>query len=548
MSELLYAAALEAFLSKDEILEMYLNSVYWGQADGDAVGGVVEAARLYFDSPVESLGVAQAALLAGLIPAPNAYTPFRNVRIARKRRDAALADMVAAGVLDAARAAEIGRQPLGIRRGPSFVDRFPSFTGYLRDQADRQLPHEAAERLGLTIFTTLDLVWQAQAQASLASGVSELERRLGREPEPLESAFVLLEPSSGFVRAMVGGRAAKTGDFNRAFQARRQPGSAIKPVVYSAALDPPRGALRFTPGSVVSDMRREFETPEGLWRPRNDEGDYHTGVTLAKALAKSLNVATANLVEAIGPGQVTRYAERFGLGRMKAVASVGLGTNEVTLLALTDAYATFPNLGTRREATPIRAVTDAGGHVILEPRRVGRRVLPEQTAALMSGLLEDVVIFGVSYPLRKQYGFTRPVGGKTGTTNDYHDAWFVGFTPDLVAGTWVGYDAPKSLRRPAAELAIPLWAGIMTRILAGFPAVEFPKRDDIELAWIDPWTGGLARRDCPSPMRVPFVRGTSPTAFCSKDHTADWAARRADSLGVAADSAARAPADSASTP
>ena len=551
VAELFIAAGLEILLSKDQILEMYLNSVYWGQAEGgDAIGGVAEASRYYFDAPVESLGVAQAALLAGLIPAPNAFTPFRNARVARTRRDAVLRDMVAAGVLGAREAVRVARSPLGTHRGPPRVERFVSFTGFVRDQLPRRVGREAAERRGLAVFTTLDLVWQAEAEKTLADGVAALERWRGREEEPLEGAFVAIDPATGFVRAMVGGRAPRPGDFNRAFQARRQPGSAMKPFVYTAALDARGSAPRFTPASVVPDLRREFTTDQGPWSPRNDEGEYHPQVTLAKALAKSLNVATANLVDAIGPAEVTRYAERFGLGRLKAVASIGLGTNEVTLLALTDAYTAFPHGGVRLDATAIRAVADARGEAVLTPAGTGVRVMPEITAALMTGLLEDVVIFGVSYPLRKQYGFMRPVAGKTGTTNDYHDAWFLGFTPDVVAGVWVGFDSPRSLRRPAVDSALPVWAGVMTRLLAGFPPTPFPTRDDIKLVWIDPWSGGLATGGCPSIMRVPFVVGTEPKSPCPRDHSAEWAAIEAARAAAAtADSAAPAgpaPADTSS--
>jgi len=552
LNEAFLALGLELFLSKDQILEMYLNSVYWGQRGAGGVAGIAEAARYYFDLPVESLGLEQAALLAGLVPAPNTYSPFRNPRLALARRNTVLRDMVASGLLDKGTATRASKHPLGVREGAPPPALFPSFVGYAQDHLDRRLPHHAPEHWGLSIFTTVDPVWQAEAEAALAEGVAEQERWRGRIDQPLEGAFVILDPVNGSVRALVGGRAPAPGDFNRATQARRQPGSAIKPVVYSAALDPRRHGPRFSPASLLPDSKREFATPEGPWSPRNDEGDYHPEVTLAKALAKSLNVATANLVESVGPGEVARYAERFGLGRMKAVPSIGLGTNEVTLLALTDAYATFPNSGERCPPTPVRAIVDAGGRDLIGRTEPAVRVLPDETAALMRGLLEDVVIFGVSYPLRARYGFTRPAGGKTGTTNDYNDAWFVGFTPELAAGVWVGYDQPRSLGRPAAETALPVWAGIMNRLLADFPPTPFPPRPDLELAWIDPWTGGLARSDCPSTMRVPFLRGTAPRLACTRDHSADWeaifAARAADSVTAVADSARAAPDTVATTP
>jgi penicillin-binding protein 1A len=395
------------------------------------------------------------------------------------------------------------------------------------------------------VFTTCDVVWQQSAEVELARGVDEQEAWRGHGFGPLQGAFVLIDPPSGEVRALVGGRDPGRGDFNRATQALRQPGSAIKPVVYASALDPRRGGPRFTPGSTVPDLRREFTTPEGPWSPRNDEGEYHETVTLAKALCKSLNLATANLVERIGAATVARYAEKFGLGKPEAVASIGLGTHEVTPLALVDAYTVFVNGGWRREPTTVRAVVDSRGAALKRPERKPVDVIPEPTAALARGLLENVVTFGISYPLRANYGFTRPCGGKTGTTNDYHDAWFVGFTPDVAAGVWVGYDQPQSLSRPAAKVALPVWAGIMNRLLAGFPATEFPSRNDEKLVWVDPYTGLLARGDCPSPLRVPFLTGTEPATMCARDHSADWEAIHAQAL---ADSLSRSAADSLAAP
>jgi penicillin-binding protein 1B len=523
LAEMWLAVLLELALSKDEILEMYLNMVYWGRAEGRSVAGIGEAARWYFGRPVESLGLNEAALLAGLIPAPNAASPFRNPAAARRRRNAVLRDLVANHLLDPAAAARALRAPLGARRGAPPPERFPSFTDYVRE-ALRPLPEGAAEHWGLDVFTSLDPVWQEQAERALADGITALERWRGRGHPPLEGAFVAIDPATGYVPALVGGRRPRPGDFNRATQARRQPGSAIKPLVYAAALDRSRGGSRFNPATTVPDLRRTFATPEGPWNPRNDEGEYHPRVTLAKALAKSLNVATANLVERVGSDEVARYAGRFGLGELRPVPSIGLGTTEVSLIELTSAYGSFPNRGLRLPPTPVRVVLDGRGRVLLEHRPRPFRVLPVQTAALMTGLLEDVVIFGVSHPLRSRFGFTRPIGGKTGTTNDYLDAWFVGFTPDLAAGVWVGFDQPRSLARPAAETALPVWAGIVERLIAEFPPREFPDSRRLDLVWIDPWSGGLARMDCPRPMRVPFLRGTAPRRACEEDHAAEWAA------------------------
>jgi penicillin-binding protein 1B len=543
LSEALIAVGLEALLSKDEILEMYLNSIYWGQSESGGVAGAAEAARWYFAAPVESLDVAQAALLAGIIPAPNAFSPFRNPRLALAQRNSVLADMVATGAIDAATAARIRAQPLTARRGAPFPDRFPSYVGYVRQYLSEHLPRGAGEHWGLSVHTALDLVWQEQAEKGLAAGLDSLERWSGRGPEPLEGAFAALDPGTGSVRALVGGRDLGAGDFNRATQARRQTGSAIKPIVYAAALDPDRGVPRFTPASTLPDLRRTFAVGDTVWKPRNDKEEYHSEATLAKALAKSLNVATANLVEAIGAAQVARYAERFGLGKLKPVASIGLGANEATLLALTSAYGVFPARGMRCEPAPVRAALDGAGQNLLAAPGPPAQVLPRSCADLMTGLLEDVVIFGVSYPLRSVYGFLRPVAGKTGTTNDYNDAWFVGFVPDLVAGVWVGYDTPRTLQRPAADVAIPVWAGIVGAMVAGFPPEPFPGDAGLALAWIDPWTGLLARPGC-AVMRVPFLPGTAPTRVCPVVHPPPDSLAIRDSTGVAADSTAASAPDS----
>ncbi|HTR98067.1 MAG TPA: transglycosylase domain-containing protein [Candidatus Acidoferrales bacterium] len=545
LNEMVLALALERVLSKDRILEMYLNSVYFGRDEAGGIGGVAEASRRFFGVPVDSLTLDQAALLVGVVPAPNLYSPLRRPENALHRRRLVLRDMLETGAIDAAAYEAAARRPLRLDPQLPPPERFPSFVGYVRQACARELPRGALEGWGLSLVTTVDPVWQQDAEEGLAGGVQDQELWRGRSAGRLEGAFVLLDAPTGEVRALVGGRDPGRGDFNRATMALRQPGSAIKPIVYAAALDSRRGGERLTPATTLSDLRRTFETPQGPWNPRNDEGDYHDTVTLAKALAKSLNVATANLVEKIGANVVARYAERFGLGRPEAVASIGLGTHEVTPLALTDAYSVFANGGWRREPTPLRAAYDGRGAVLPLRAHPPIDVLPDADAAIARGLLEDVVIFGISYPLRADYGFTRPCGAKTGTTNDYHDAWFVGFTPRLAAGVWIGYDQPQSLTRPAAKVAIPVWARIMNRVLAGFPPTDFPPRRDVTTAWIDPFTGGLARRDCPSPLRVDFLSGTEPRAFCTRDHTADWqgilARETADSLADAArDSAATA--------
>lgn len=509
LAEVPLALGLELMLSKEQILEMYLNSVYFGQARGFAVGGIAEAARWYFDAPVESLGVLEGATLAAMIPAPNVLDPFRHPQRVRAQRNQVLRDMVETRRLRAADAARLMRRPLAVRRGRPPVERHPSFTGYVRHRLDRELRRHAATTHGLSIFTTLDLAWQQQAEVAVNAGLRVLDppRRRGA---PLEGAFVALDPATSEVRAMVGGRTPRSGDFNRAWQARRQTGSAIKPIVYAAAFAGPQS---LTPATTVPDTPRTFGSGRYRWTPRNSGDLYHPEVTLAKALELSLNVATSNLVEQIGPGRVAEIAADCGLGALKPVPSIGLGSNEVTLLDLTRAFAIFPARGVLREPQVVRVVVDREGRRLHQPRPREQRALPSGIATLMTGLLQNVVRYGVAAPLRWAHGLDRPVAGKTGTTNDYHDAWFVGFTPHVVAGAWVGYDRPRSIGREASRAALPVWGRAVRTMLAGFPPQRFGGDDELEWIDIDPWHGCLA--DSLSAVeRVPFLAGTGPVTTC----------------------------------
>ena len=521
LAEVPLAIGLEIVLGKRRILEMYLNSIYWGQAGSLSIGGIAAAARWYFDAPVDSIGVLEGATLAAMIPAPNVFDPFQRPERVRQRRNQVLRDLVAVGRLDRARAEVLARRPLSVRRGAPPGDRHPSYSGFVRDQLQGRLSTEEVTRRGLVVLTRMDLVWQQRAEAALSDAVAALDPG-GRGQPRIEGAFVALEPGTGGVRAMVGGRAPAPGGFNRAYQARRQTGSAIKPIVYAAAL---AGDPRITAATVLPDEPRTFQTDRGPWTPGNDDGTYHSRVTLMKALERSLNVATTNLVDWIGPHQVARVASRFGLGTFKPVMSIGLGSNEATLLDLTRAFAVFGDGGIVHQATALRAVLGRDGRpangwpddrsAAADGAHVsGERAIPEPVAAVMTGLLTEVVRFGVAYPLRKVYGFTRPAAGKTGTTDDYRDGWFVGFTPDIVAGAWVGYDRPRSLGRLAVDTALPVWAHTVSPLLEGFPPRPFASDARLEWRAIEPWSGLLATRDCASEP-APFLPGTAPKESCA---------------------------------
>jgi penicillin-binding protein 1B len=527
LAEIPLAVGLELLLSKEQILEMYLNSVYWGHGEGFGIGGIGEAARWYFAAPVESLRVLEAATLAAMIPAPNEIDPFEKPALVLERRNRVLDEMVENRALSPAIAARARLLPLRVRRGRPPIERFPAYGGYVREALRRRLPHHAAERWGLSIFTAMDVVWQRHAEDEMDRGLTALDAS-SRRGRGLQGAFVALEPVTGAVRAMVGGRDLRPGDFNRATGARRQTGSAIKPIVYASAFETPLG---LTPATVVPDQRRIFGDRWSRWSPRNFNDEYHEQVTLGLALARSLNVATANLVEMVGPHHVAEYGARFGLGRLKPVMSIGLGSNECSLLELVTAFAVFPNRGMRPSPSPIRSVVDGAGRVLLRPDPRPIPVLAEATSDLMIGMLENVVGYGVAYPVR-YYGFDRPMGGKTGTTNDFRDVWFVGFTPDLVAGVWVGYDRPRSVGRQAAHTALPIWARTMTAMLQGFPPIRFVADSRLQWTNVDPWTGLLADSTCQI-MRMPFLPGTAPVAWCAETGDLGYGYGNLDSLYLA---------------
>lgn len=541
--EMPLAVGLEVVLSKDEILEMYLNAVYFGRDAYGGVAGVGAASERFFGLPVERLDLPRAAMLAGVIPAPNMYSPVRRPDRARARRASVLEDMLEVGAIDSAEARAAARAPLGVAPLPPERERAPSAIGAAMQALTPQLPKPALSGWGLEVFTTIDPVAQQQAER-------EFERAMrgqgaDRRGAPLQGAFVLLDNADGRVRAILGGRSMRPTGFHRAIQAKRQPGSAFKPVVYAAALDPARKGERFTLVTRVLDEPRTFRTPSGPWTPRNSDGRYRGPVTLTQALTHSLNLATADVIDRIGPEAVARMSERFGLGRPPAYLSIGLGSFEVTPLALTAAYAVFGSGGEWHEPFVVRAVVDGRGRSsrLNEPR--SHTVLSPAAASLMVGMLEEVVRHGTASAVPWVYGIRRPLGGKTGTTNDAHDAWFVGTTPECTAGLWVGYDQPASLPGASTRMAVPVWARIMRAVLEGTPETPWPEAEGIERHRVDLLTGGLARTDCPFVGEIPFLAGTAPTETCTSDHLIDWARVRTDAL---IDSLAQAIADTATAP
>ena len=434
LKEVILAAYLEKMYSKNEILEVYLNKVYFG----DGLYGVEAASRGYFAKSASDLTIAEAALLAGLIQSPSSYAPTVNLTRAIARRNVVLQAMVASGAIDQPAADRAKSSEVKLVNGLEIRE---SSGLYFKEQVRRELVDrfgwERVYQGGLRVHTTMDTTLQRSAETLVEKGLSDVEQRRGfrhpvrvkqlpvkdgERPAYLQGALVAMDPATGYVRAMVGGRDFGESSFNRAVQAKRQSGSAFKPFVYAAALE-----AGYSPGSVITRLNEPIETPQGGWLPE-DEHSSASSMTLRTALRTSSNRAAVQLLNTVGIPQAVGYAQKLNVGTPPSVPSLALGASDVTLISLTAAYGAFANGGTVRQPVLIRRVEDSDGTVLYSDQSTAHRAVSESTAFLMSSMLADVVNSGTAYRAR-QSGFTLPAAGKTGTTNGYVDAWFVGFTP-----------------------------------------------------------------------------------------------------------------------
>ncbi len=525
---------LERRYSKEKILEMYLNAIYFGHG----AYGVEAAARTFFSRRAADLSLAEAALLAGLPKSPTYYSPFTHPKQARARRDHVLSRMVEAKRITAARARAAQREPVRLRPLLPARGIAPHFADYVQRQLEEQFGAVAVARGGLRISTTLNLRLQRAAVEALRDGLraAEAKAEAGRKVKAApaqarragglqgsgkpggrsgpEGALLALDPQTGEVLAMVGGADYARSQFNRAVQARRQPGSAFKPFVYAAAMEaglPPTTLLDDVPVSYPGGLGRG----QAAWSPENYDRRYRGRVTMRQALEESLNVPTVRLLEMVGVQAVVDVARRMGVaGELHRDLSLALGTSEISLLELTAAYAVVANRGMRVPAGGVRQVTGPGGEVRWERRVAPEPVLSQEVAFLLTSLLQGVIERGTG---RGALALERPAAGKTGTTQDATDLWFVGFTPSLVAGVWVGYDAPRSLgpRETGARLALPIWTRFMARALRASAPVPFTPPDGIYAALVNRRTGDPAPPGDPETVteffwREPAAAGRSP--------------------------------------
>jgi penicillin-binding protein 1A len=607
------ALRIEKELSKKEILELYLNRAFFGHG----AYGAEMAARTYFGKSVGQINLAESAMLAGLVKAPNSYSPFNDLVKAKERQSVVLLRMVEEGYLKPAQAESIKKQPLLLSQTRSTSEAYNYFVDYIRQYLVAKYGEEKVYKGGLRVHTTLDKNAQIQAQKALQEGLREVDKRRGwrgpiarrenvketntekisfsasvgdisrgvvmsvspkeaiiryrgvngkllpadavwagtslekpkarpktlknfnltdilkkgdviyvkvkaisgknialsleQEPE-IEGAVAAVEPSTGFVRALIGGFNYTKSDYNRAVMSQRQPGSAFKPIIYAAALE--RG---YTPATIVIDEPVSYTKGAGgeEWKPENYDRKYLGPTRLREGLAFSRNVMTVKLVDFIGVDKVIDLARNLGIqGNMERNLSIALGSTGATSLDLTAAFAVFANGGVKMKTTTVKFITDSRGEVIESSQPESTQVLSATSAFLITSMMEDVIRYGTG----QRANIGRPAAGKTGTSNDYKDAWFVGFTPDLAAGVWIGFD---DMRRSlghgevGGRAAAPVWQHFMVNTLGGRHAAGFSQPAGISRARIDKATGQLADPLAPESSTIMeyFRDGTVPTEY-----------------------------------
>lgn len=507
MKEVVLALELERRYSKDRILEMYLNQVYFGHG----AYGVEAASRTYFGKSVSELSVREAALIAGLPRAPTTYSPFERGDLATKRREVVLRRMVEYGALAEAEATRLAKSNLGLIPPERRRTTGQYFLEYVQQGLEAKYGADMVFKGGLNVYTTLNPTMQLAAEQALRDGLKALEGRAknARPVERPEGAVITIEPQTGYVRAMVGGYDFFRSEFNRAVQAKRQPGSAFKPFVYVAALE-----SGFTPATRIDDSPVSYPVGRNgqAWKPENYDRKFRGPTTLQQALEESVNVVTVKLEERVGINHTVQVARKLGItSALTPDLTLGLGSSDLTLLELTSAYAALANQGVWMPATVVRHVTDAQGRLLEEEIPQGKEAITPETAYVITHMLRGVVERGTGQAAKS---LGRPIAAKTGTTNDYSNAWFIGFTPRLATGVWVGYDRPRSLGRDetGSRVAAPIWVAYMGRILGDSPKDDFPVPERIVTVPVDLDPSNQCVRVVP----MAFIRGSEPALSCGQ--------------------------------
>lgn len=534
LKEIYVAREIEKRYSKDQILELYLNQMSFG----NGAFGIETASQRYFGKSVKDLNVAEAAMLSGLLKGPSRYNPRRFADRAIQRRNTVIELMRRENVINDNEASLAKAFPLQLARRSESGELAPYYVEWVRQQLDAHFGQELYEQ-GYKVYTTLDVDMQAASERALEQQLRAIEagrmgpykhltyeaylakaaesgETAGANSPYLQGAFVAIDPRTGAVRAMVGGRDFDDSKFNRAVQALRQPGSTFKPVMYASAIH-----AGFSPAQVVDDSPISVEQLSGEdWTPQNYDMKFMGEMPMRKALYMSRNLAAIRTGMEVGPQAVIDMARKFGIKTtIPPYPSIYIGSADVYPVEMIGAYSVFANLGLRTQPHAILRVEDASGKKIWEPKVVRDPVLTPEEAWLMVSMMKDVVVRGTASKNVTGAGFRVPAGGKTGTTNDGADVWFIGYTADLVAGVWMGFDKPQKIKANAqgGDLAAPAWTAFMTEVYRRKPnPPDWPRPDGIVAKEIDAATGRLPTSACMGSIVTEyFIMGTEPQTTCT---------------------------------
>jgi penicillin-binding protein 1B len=522
LRELVLAVLLELRYDKRAILQAYLNEIYWGRSGSVDLMGVGAAAWAYFEKRPAQLTLAESALLAGIIQSPGQLSPRSHPEAARERRDFVLGRLVQLRWVTEERAERASAEPVAVNAEPLVARRAPYFADAVAEEARRRFGVAELDDAGYVLHSTLDLDDQRWAEEAVGWGVAALEEgwEKGRHGSgPLQAALLSIDPEDGGILAYVGGRDYAGSQFDRIHQARRQAGSAFKPIVYAAAFE-----QRIAhPATFLEDAPLTVRLAGRRWSPQNSDGRYRGWVTARTALEDSLNVPTARLANQVGLERIVDLAHRLGIEtRLDPFPALALGAMEVAPIELATVYATLANGGARPDLHGLTAVFDRQGQPVSgEPVAEPQRVLAANVAYLVTGVLRGVLDRGTGRGVRSQ-GLEDPVAGKTGTTNSRRDSWFAGYSPERATLVWVGYDDNSSTRLSGARAALPIWTRFSYRVRppGGYGEPERPP--GVVMAWIDPETGGLATDRCPAPRLEVFLSDFVPAQLCP-EHNGLWA-------------------------
>ncbi len=525
LKESMAALVLEAKYRKQAILESYANEIYLGQVGSVSIYGVGEAAHRYFGKRVDALSLEETALLVGMIKGPNTYSPLRNPALAKQRRDVVLGRLHEQGLVSDDAWKQAVMTPVRVMPPQDTLADAPFFVDHLLRQVEETTGAPLPD--GVRAYTTLDPVLQRLATQTLESELGKLEAAypaLTGHSSPVQAALVALDPATGGILAMVGSRDYRTSQFNRAVQSKRQPGSLFKPLVYLAALEARReltGGQPITAATSIVDEPVTFESAAGVWAPQNYDHRFHGTVSVRTAIEQSLNIPAVKIAQAVGTKRILQMAEKLGIRSPLADnLSIALGTSGVSLLEITSAYGALAQGGLYVAPSALQAVMTPEGDPAWHRTPVRHQAVSPQAAYVMTSLLRGVVERGTAAKA-KAMGLRGTVAGKTGTTDGYRDAWFVGYTPDVVVGVWVGFDDEEALHLTGAQAALPMWVEFVRRIS---PAAtrEFALPPAVVTRDIDPQSAQLATSKCPQRSAELFIEGTEPSIYCEVHGSGFW--------------------------